>query len=183
LGRDGVLFEEEFLHVIVEWASSFCSREKKNDHLDTVVELLLELFLPSIKAQSRLHLAHHRLSTLVTACLEALSHRRFEGVCNLCISVTMEDSPGFESRLSEHLSLDLAINVPHVLLDVECVRSSTSGGAHKEFTGCILESREFLGCLIELQVPELLLLNAFLIRLEVVHKVFDLLHLGLGIRV
>ena len=95
----------------------------------------------------------------------------------------MENTPGLEGRLSEHFSLDLAIDVSHVLLDVEGVRTSTSCGTHKEFTGSILESREFRWVLVELQVPELLLLDAFCICLEVVHKILDLLNFSLSVSV
>lgn len=95
----------------------------------------------------------------------------------------MEDSPGFKSRLREHLTLDFAVDVSHVLLNVEGVWTATSCGTHKEFTGCVLESIEFLRVLVELQVPELLLLNTSLVGLEVVHEVFNLLNLGLGVGV
>jgi len=95
----------------------------------------------------------------------------------------VEDSPGLESRLSKHLTLDFTVDVPHVLLNIESVRTSTCCRAHKEFTGSILESRELRRVLIELQVPELLLLNTFLVCLEVVHKVFDLLNFSLSIGV
>jgi hypothetical protein len=151
--------------------------------LNTFIQLLSQLFFPSIKAHSRFYLAHHRLRIVVTTSLKALSHGGLERVCNLGISVTVENSPGLESRLREHLSLDLAINVSHVLLDVEGVRTSTSCWTHKAVTGSILESREFRWVLIELQVPELLLLDTFCICLEVVHKVFDLLNFGLSIGV
>ena len=95
----------------------------------------------------------------------------------------MENSPGFECWLREHLSLDLAVDFSHVLLDVESVRTSTSCWAHKEFSCAILESIEFLWIFIELQVPLLLLLDAFLICLEVLHQVLDLLDFGLSIGV
>jgi hypothetical protein len=94
----------------------------------------------------------------------------------------MENSPGFKSRLSKHFTLDLTVDVPHILLDVEGVWTSTSGGSHKEFSSGVLESIEFLRCLVELQVPELLLLDASLVSLEVMHQVFDLLNFGFGIR-
>ena len=84
-------------------------------------------------------------------------------------------------RLSKHLALDLAINFTRTLLDIEAVRSATCVRAHQEATGIVLKALEFLGVLIKLQVPKLLLLDAFFVRLEVLHQVLDLLDLRISI--
>ena len=47
----------------------------------------------------------------------------------------------------------------------------------------VLIAREFLRVLIELQVPQLLLLLALRVLLEVLHKVLDLLNLRIGVGV
>lgn len=93
----------------------------------------------------------------------------------------MEDSPIFQLRLSKHLALDLAINFTCTLLDIEAVRSATCVRAHQEATGIVLKALEFLGVLIKLQVPKLLLLDAFFVRLEVLHQVLDLLDLRISV--
>jgi len=79
--------------------------------------------------------------------------------------------------------LDLAVDFSRVLFDVERDRCTTGSGAHKEITCIVLEALELLRVLVELQVPELLLLNTLGVVLEAVHQVFDLLDLGLGVRV
>jgi len=68
----------------------------------------------------------------------------------LAVTVSIEDSPLFELRLSEHLALDLSIDFTRTLFDIEAVRSATSVWSHQETTGIELKAREFLGVLIEL---------------------------------
>lgn len=84
-------------------------------------------------------------------------------------------------RLSKHLALDLAIDFTRTLLDIEAVRSATCVRTHQEATGIVLKALEFLGVLIKLQVPKLLLLDAFFVRLEVLHQVLDLLDLRISV--
>ena len=47
----------------------------------------------------------------------------------------------------------------------------------------VLEALQLLRVLVELQVPQLLLLDAFGVRLEVLHQVLDLLNLGISVGV
>lgn len=95
----------------------------------------------------------------------------------------MEDRPIFKLSLGEHLSLNLAIYLSSTLFDVKAVRNTTCVRPHQEFAGLVLETLEFLGVLIKLQVPKLLFLNTLFIGLEVVHQVFDLLYFGFCIGV
>ena len=95
----------------------------------------------------------------------------------------MEDCPLFEWRLSEHLALDLAIDFTSTLFYIEAVRSAASVRAHQEATGIVLKALELLGSLVELQVPKLLLLDAFFICLKVLHQVFNLLDLRISVSV
>jgi len=102
---------------------------------------------------------------------------------NLSVSISMEDTPGLEGWLRKHFSLDLAINVTHILLDVEGVRIAASCGAHEEFSCIVLESVESARVLVELQVPQLLLFLALCVVLKVGHQVFNFLDLCFGISV
>jgi hypothetical protein len=104
-------------------------------------------------------------------------------VRNLSVLITVEDGPVFKLSLGEHLALDLTIDFTSTLFDVEAVWGATGVRTHKEFTGLVLESLEFLGVLVELQVPKLLFLNALFIGLEVIHQVLDLLYFGFSIGV
>lgn len=95
----------------------------------------------------------------------------------------MEDGPLFKLRLSEHFALDLSIDFTRTLFDIKAVWSTTSIWTHQETTGIVLEALKFLRVLIELQVPKLLLLNAFFVCLEVLHQVFDLLDFCISVSV
>lgn len=102
--------------------------------MDSIIELLLEHFFPFSELHGGFDLAHHWIGTIVATCFEAFSHGLLELLSNLSISVTVEDSPCLESRLSEHLSLNLAVNFTHALFDVKAVCASTSIWSHEEFT-------------------------------------------------
>lgn len=93
----------------------------------------------------------------------------------------MEDGPIFQLRLSKHLALDLSIDFTCTLLDVEAVRSATCVRAHEETAGIVLKALEFLRVLVELQVPKLLLLDTLFVSLEVLHQIFYLLDLRIGV--
>jgi hypothetical protein len=93
----------------------------------------------------------------------------------------VEDGPIFQLRLSEHLALDLTIDFTCTLLYIETVRSATSIRAHQETTSIVLEALEFLGVLVELQVPKLLLFDAFFVCLKVLHQVFNLLNFRISV--
>ena len=95
----------------------------------------------------------------------------------------MEDTPGLERRLREHLSLDFAVDLSCILLDVEGGWVATGAGSHEEVSSLVLVAREFRRILVELQVPQLLLLLALRVLLEVLHKVLDLLNLRIGVGV
>jgi hypothetical protein len=95
----------------------------------------------------------------------------------------VEDGPVLELSLGKHLALDLTINLSSTLFDVKAVGGSAGVRTHQEFTGLVLETLEFLGVLIKLQVPKLLFLNALFICLEVIHQVLDLLYFGFGVSV
>jgi len=95
----------------------------------------------------------------------------------------MENGPIFKLRLRKHLALDLSIDFTSTLLNVKTVRSAASIRTHQETTSIVLKALEFLGVLVKLQVPKLLLLDAFFICLKVLHKVLNLLYFGICISV
>lgn len=95
----------------------------------------------------------------------------------------MEDAPGLEGRLREHLALNLAIQVARIRLDINGLGSSARACSHLELARRVLESTELLRGLVELEVPKLLLLDTLRVRLEVTHQVLDLLDLGISVRV
>jgi len=118
-----------------------------------------------------------------TASVLAFLKRSLEPGGNLTVTVSIEDGPLFELYLRELLALDLAIDFMTTLFNIEAVRSAASIWTHEETTGIVLEALKFLRVLVELQVPKLLLLNAFLICFEVLHHVFNLLNLRISISV
>lgn len=85
--------------------------------------------------------------------------------------------------MREHLSLNLAIQVASIRLNVNGLRSATRACSHLELARSVLESTELLRSLVELEVPKLLLLDTLRVGLEVVHQVLDLLDLGIGVGV
>ena len=95
----------------------------------------------------------------------------------------MEDSPGFEWRLREHLSLDLTIYFTSIALDVERVERTTVCGSHDQVSSIILVTRYFSRVLVELEMPLLLLFNALLIGSESGEKVLALLDLLVSVGV
>jgi len=95
----------------------------------------------------------------------------------------MENGPILKLRLSKHLALDLSIDFTSTLFNVKTVRSATGIRTHQETTGIVLKALEFLRILVELQVPKLLLLDALLVCLEMLHQVLNLLNLGISISV
>lgn len=95
----------------------------------------------------------------------------------------MEDCPIFELNLSEHLALDLAIDLTSTLLNVKAGRSTGSIGTHQKVTSLVLYALQLLRIFVELEVPGSLLLLAFLVVLEVVHQILDLLDLGFSVGV
>lgn len=93
----------------------------------------------------------------------------------------MEDGPVLQLSLSVHLALDLPVDLTRTLLYVKAHVSASIVCTHHEIASVVLEALQLLRVLIELQVPQLLLLLALFICLEVVHQVLDLFDLGLSI--
>lgn len=115
--------------------------------------------------------------------LEALLHGTLELVGNLTISVSMEYSPLVHCRLTEHLGLSLAIKLSGALLDVELVWCSRTGRTHHEVASIVLVSTELRRDVLELDVPSLGLLFAFLVLGERLEQMLALLDLLLGVAV
>ena len=69
---------------------------------------------------------HSWVLVLVVHLIKALLHSGLERVGSLLVSVTVEDAPCLQSRLSEHLGLDLSVHFSRILFDVERIRSSRS---------------------------------------------------------
>ena len=93
----------------------------------------------------------------------------------------MEDPPGLEWRLREHLGLDLTIYLTSIALDVECVERTTVGSSHDQISSIVLVTLKLSRILIEFEMPLLLLFYALLIRCESGEKVFALLDLSVSI--
>ena len=102
---------------------------------------------------------HVWLAAVVAASVKALFHGALELVGYLGVSVSVEDTPGLERRLREHLSLDFAVDLSCILLDVEGGWVATGAGSHEEVSSLVLVAGEFRRVLVELQVPQLLLLQ------------------------
>jgi len=71
---DGILFEQELFAVVIEGASCLGTSQNQDDHLDSIVQLLLELFLPGVELHGRFDLDHVGLRAVVTTSLQAFSH-------------------------------------------------------------------------------------------------------------
>ena len=170
LGGHSEFSQKEPLDVIVQGILALCPRHEKHNSLHIRVQLSLELLDPGISIVATFDYECLRLSTLIAELLQYLVHCRGELLCDLCIAVTMEDAPGLESRLLEHLVLDLAIDISGGLLDVERVPLSTSLGAHYHLTSSILEALELCGVVLEFEMPQLLLLLALRISVEHVQE-------------
>jgi len=95
----------------------------------------------------------------------------------------MEDAPGLERRLFEHLVLDLAVDVSRGLLDVERVAVTTTLGSHYHSASCVLVALESCRDILERDVPELLLLLTLRIAVEDFKKVATLCDLPVSVGV
>ena len=118
-----------------------------------------------------------------THLIEALLHGTLELVGNLSISVSVEYSPLVHGWLTEHLGLSLAVELSGTLLNVDLVRSTRTGWTQDEVASIVLVSTELRRDVLELDVPSLGLLFAFLVlgeRLEQMRALLDLL-LGVGV--
>ena len=85
--------------------------------------------------------------------------------------------------LSEHLCLDLPVNLSGVLFDVELVWCTASGGSHDQVSSIIFEASELSRTLLELEMPLLLLLLALFVGSEGLEEVLALLHFLLRVGV
>lgn len=180
---DRELLEKESLHVVVERVFALLTRHEQNHGLDVLVELGLELLDPGRCVHSALHNEDFWLSTLVAKLLQDLVHGRREGLDNLSVTIAMEDAPGLERRLFEHLVLDLAVDVSRGLLDVERVAVTTSLGSHYHSASCVLVALESCRDILERDVPELLLLLTLRIAVEDFKKVAALCDLPVSVGV
>lgn len=140
--------------------------------MNPIVHLLLQLLDPSVRPHSGFHWVDGGFSMFVTNLVKTLLHGTLELVSDLGVSVSMEDSPGFEGWLGEHLGLDLSIDFSSVLFDVELVWCTASGGSHNQVSSIIFETTELSWSFLELQMPLLLLLLAFLVGCEGFEEIF-----------
>jgi len=151
--------------------------------LDTFVQLVLQFFNPSLSLHAWLDLDHVGRVVSVAARLETFLHRGLELIADLRIFITVKDAPRLQLGLSEHLALDLAVDLSRVFLNVERDRCTTGAWTHHEIACFVFEPAQLLRILIELEVPKLLLLDTFRIGLEMGHQVLDLLDLGFRVGV
>jgi len=151
--------------------------------LDAVVELSFQLFDPSVSSHTWPDSVHGWIAALVVDLVKALLHRALELVGNLRISVTVEDTPGLQGWLREHLCLDLTIEVTSALLDVELVRSTAARRTHNQISSVILVALHFSWSVLELEMPSLLLLLALLVGGECGEEMLALLDLLVGVGV
>jgi hypothetical protein len=117
----------------------------------------------------------------VTNLIKALFHGALELIGHLGVSVSMEDSPGFQRWLGQHFGLDLSINLSGVLFDVELVWCTASSGSHNQVSSIIFETSELSWSFLELQMPLLLLLLAFLVGCESFEEIFTFFNFLLSV--
>jgi len=151
--------------------------------LDSIIHLLLQLLDPSVRSHAWLDRMDSSFSVLVTDLVKALFHGALELVGYLGVSVSVEYSPGLESWLSEHLCLDLSVNLSGILFDVELVWCTAGGGSHDQVSSIIFEALELSRSVLELQMPLLLLFLALLVGSESLEEVLALLHFLLSVGV
>ena len=112
LRGDWELSQEESLNVIVQLTLAFLAWQQKNDSLNVRVNLGLQLFDPVVSLLGiALDYEDIRLSTLIAKLLQNLFHCRGKLLSNLGVSVTVEDPPGLQGWLVEHLVLNLSVDV------------------------------------------------------------------------
>jgi len=117
----------------------------------------------------------------VTNLIETLFHGALELIGYLGVSIPMEYSPGFESWLSKHFSLDLSVNLSGILFDVKLVWCTASGGSHYQVSSIIFEALELSWSVLELKMPLLLLFLALLVGSESLEEVFAFLNFLLSV--
>lgn len=122
-----------------------------------------------------------RLSTLKPKLLEDLLHGRGELLADLGVSVTVEDPPSFEGRLVEHLVLDLSVDLSGAGFDVKCVPLSAALGTHDHVACLVLEALKLSRVVNELEMPQLLLLEALGVGVEYLQQVLAFANLSVGV--
>lgn len=65
----------------------------------------------------------------------------------------MEDAPRFERRLRKHFTLDFAIKIARICLDVNRHWSSTRASTHLELAWSVLVTLKRVWRLVELEMP------------------------------
>jgi hypothetical protein len=95
----------------------------------------------------------------------------------------MKDAPCFQRWLLVHLVLDLAIDFPCALFNVEGISLSTSLGSHHHFACLILEAFQLGWVLFELEMPQLLFLLALRVCVEDFKQVSAFIDLPVSIGV
>ena len=121
------------------------------------------------------------VTALIAYLVKALFEGAFELVGDLSVSITVEDSPCLERRLSKHFGLDLAIKLTSALLDVERVWSPAACCTHDQVASVVLEASDLSWSVHELQMPLLLLFSALFISCEGTEEILALLHLLVSI--
>ena len=95
----------------------------------------------------------------------------------------MEDSPFGQSWLVEHLVLDLPVDLSGTSFNVEGVSLATAFGSHDHVSSLVLVAFEWSWVILELEVPQLLLLKALRMRVEDLEKVLALSYLPVSVGV
>ena len=95
----------------------------------------------------------------------------------------MEDTPGLESWLSEHLGLDLTIELTGAFLNVESVWCTTARRTHHQVAGVVLVARQLSWFFLELEMPSFLLLLALLVLCKGGEEILALLDLLVSVGV
>lgn len=180
---DGIFSQKELLQFIIEVVPSFLSWQQQDNSLNIAVQLALDLSFPCLCIHSSFHWENSRLGALIAKLLQDVIHSGCELLCNLGISVSMENSPYLKCWLFIHFILDLSINVSSTLFNVKGVPLSARFWAHDHVSS--LELVAFQGCwvIFEFEVPQLLLLNAFGIAIEDFKQVSALCDLLISIGV
>lgn len=183
MGWDWVRGQEESLDVIVQCTFSFSSWQNEDNHLNSIVHLLLQLLDPSVTSHTWFDWVDGGFSVFVTNLIKTLFHGALELVSDLGVSISVEDTPGLEGRLSKHFGLDLSINLSGVLFDVELVWCTASGGSHNQVSSIIFVALDLSRSLLEFQMPLLLLLSAFLVGCEGFEEIFAFIYFLLSVGV
>ena len=145
--------------------------------------MLLEGLDPAVGTHGSFDLVHSWLGAFVADLVQALFEGAFELVGCLSILVSVENSPRLHGGLSEHLGLDLAVELSCTLFNVKRVWSSAAGGTHDKITSFIFVASDLGRSVPELEVPGLLFFLTLLVLGEGGEEVLALLHLLVSVGV